>query len=524
MARLNEEAAPAEHLDEVKREEARKQAKDREWMRELMRKNRQLVEDNKVKSLTIRGLNDEIARLRAQNLVLREDVMKLKLEMRKRPTQDRVRKVSDSLRQKLDALQEVLVELELVQEPLQEEPQTPAREWKREQRARVSVDDPTKLPTIREGKAYPRHSDSPGTPPVASLAAEELIVEPEKEPDSESHIPEAGSVNLETRRKRRDSSQKLDIKRIPVFQSPPRDEEQQDPVKARKPAVAPKDSDGLDIPKSRKLANPIRAGSKRKISPLDEEKEPARASDAPPPEVVSVSTTPTKPPPAIPASPSLRQPLVTKSANTSPLPPPSISEKKERAAIQLKDTPPPTTNSVMDSAPTLVPTRMRRARSTVNYAEPNLISKMRRPSKDLVDAVGPDSLTNPSANARRTSGGQTPDSMPSSVVRSVTLGQGHKRSSSASEGAPEALSLPVSPLDDRTSVTAREKTSDADEVVKGIASVLEQKAAVLGIERSGIKKPTRIVSQSGSTTKAIGATVSGSDRAARAERRKSALI
>jgi hypothetical protein len=511
---LNEEAAPGESLDDIKREEARKHAKDREWMRELMRKNRQLVEDNKVKSLTIRGLNDEIARLRAQNLVLREDVMKLRLEMRKRPTQDRVRKVSDSLRHKLDTLQEVLVELELVQEPLIEEPQTPAREWKREQRARVSVDDPTKLPTIREDKAYPRHSDSPGTPPVTSLAAEELIAELERDPEPESHIPEAGSVNLETRRKRRDSSQKLDIKRIPIFQSPPRDGEQQDPIKSRKPAPAPKDLEELDIPKSRKLSNPIRAGSKRKISPLDEEKEPSKASDSPPPQQSAVSTTPTKAPPSITASPSLRQPLLTKSVNTSPIPPASalpVSSDKP-AKLQLKDTPPPTTtNSVMDGAPTLVPTRVRRARPTVNYAEPNLVSKMRRPSKELADAVVPDSH-------RRTSGCETPDSVPGSVTKSAVLGQ--KRSCSASEGAAEAISLPVSPLDDRAAALSKES------VVRDIGAVMGKEGVAPRTERTGIKRPTRIVSQiqGGDGSKGTGAVVSVTDRAARAHRRKSALI
>jgi len=464
MARLNEEAAPSDSVEDAKREDARKHAKDREWMRELMRKNRQLVEDNKIKSLTIRGLNDEVARLRAQNLVLREDVMKLRLELRKKPSQERVRKVSDSLRQKLDTLQEVLVELDMLQEPPPvDDPQTPAREWKREQRARVAVqDDPSKLPTIREDKAYPRHSDSPGTPPVTSLDPEELVGD---EGESNSHIPEAGAVNLETRRRRRDSGQKLDIKRIPVFQSPPNDEQEQEPVKSRKSAALVKNNEDLDIQKTRKLANPIRAGSKRKISPLEEDSvgskkstnptEPSQASEAKqlysPPRTLVVDT----------QSPLIRprQVLATKSINSSPI---AVSEKKHL----LKDTPPPTTNSSMDGASALVPTRVRRTRPTVNYAEPNLVSKMRRPSSTLLDAVGPDDK----------GGGKDQIALPNS--RFISQEESVKKSSRTSGDIREALSLPVSPLDDKSMARVTALGKGTDNVVKGITEMLEQKNSI----------------------------------------------
>lgn len=520
MARLNEEAAPTEHLDEFRREEARKHAKDREWMRELMRKNRQLVEDNKVKSITIRGLNDEIARLRAQNLVLREDVIKLRLEMRKRPSQDRVRKVSDSLRQKLDALQDVLVELDTVQEPLLEKPQTPAREWKREQRARVSIhDDPTKLPTIREDKMYPRHSDSPGTPPVTTLDAAELIVEEDNLP--ESHIPEAGTVNLETRRKRRDASQKLDIKKIPIFQSPPKDEEQHEPTKARKPVSVPKDTDDLGIPKSRKLSNPIRAGSKRKISPLEEDaatiKDPIKAPDSSAAdEYLQQPASPSpKPSLANAQSPSIRprQALSTKSINMSPTPPTAIPLKKTEIIKEtLKDTPPPTTNSLMDGAPSLNPTRVRRARPTVNYAEPNLVSKMRRPESRLIDAVGPDSRRD----------GETPDRPRTSTTSS------HKRSHSAVDmRSDDAQAVPGSPLDDRRGsrvvVGVERVVKDCREGLEKEREVAREKkdstvSAAAGLtSETGIRKPRAV---SGSVSKLAGATTA-SDRA---RRRKSALI
>jgi len=459
MARLNEEAAPSDSVEDTKREDARKHAKDREWMRELMRKNRQLVEDNKIKSLTIRGLNDEVARLRAQNLVLREDVMKLRLDVRKKPSQERVRKVSDSLRQKLETLQEVLVELDMLQEPPPaDDPQTPAREWKREQRARVSVqDDPSKLPTIREDKAYPRHSDSPGTPPVTSLDPEELVGD---EAESNRHIPEAGAVNLETRRRRRDSGQKLDIKRIPIFQSPPNDEEEQEPVKLRKSAALLKNTEDADIPKTRKLANPIRAGSKRKISPLEDEgvgsKQSTNPTEASQMSEASQPCSPSRTAAVINQNPLIRprQVLGTKSTNCSPI---AVSEKKHL----LKDTPPPTTNSDMDNAST----RVRRTRPTVNYAEPNLVSKMRRPSSTLLDAVGPDDK-----------GGK--DQTPLFHSRSISQEESVKKSSRTSGDIRDSLSLPVSPLDDKTMSRVTALSKGTDSVVKGITEMLEQKSSI----------------------------------------------
>ena len=494
MARLNEDAVQADSVDDVKREEARKHAKDREWMRELIRKNRQLVEDNKVKSLTIRGLNDEVARLRAQNLVLREDVMKLRLELRKKPSQERVHSVSDSLRQKLEALQEVLVELDMLQEPqLADEPETPVREWKREQRARITIqDDPSRLPTIREGKSYPRHSDSPGTPPVTSLDPEELVGE---EGESSNQISEAGAVNLETRRKRRDSGQKLDIKRIPIFQSPPNEEKQQELAEPRKSAALLKTSEDFAIPKTRKLANPVRAGSKRKISPLEEDsvslKQSTNATEEPQVSQTSEQLCSSPKTSAIRAQNPLirpRQVLATKSTNNSPI---AISEKKRA----LKDTPPPITNSVMDGAPTLVPTRVRRSRPTVNYAEPNLVSKMRRPSSTLLDAVGPEDK-----------GGSDKEQTELAGSRSIPRDEILKKMSRSSDELGGALSLPVSPLDD--------KSAGRSKVLERIDSVAREKT-----------ETTERKSTAGATgTKQPQVTTQRSTKVPTGARRKSALV
>jgi Shugoshin C terminus len=54
-----------------------------------------------------------------------------------------------------------------------------------------------------------------------------------------------------------------------------------------------------------------------------------------------------------------------------------------------KDTPPPAGLRAISSAE-VAGRGSRRARAAVNYAEPSLVSKMRRPTKELVDAVGKD--------------------------------------------------------------------------------------------------------------------------------------
>ncbi|KAF2840833.1 hypothetical protein M501DRAFT_1030049 [Patellaria atrata CBS 101060] len=67
---------------------------------------------------------------------------------------------------------------------------------------------------------------------------------------------------------------------------------------------------------------------------------------------------------------------------------PTISTEPSVARQESKDTPPPPDISSMTAAEAIQNGRAgRRARASVNYAEPNLISKMRRPTKDLVDAV-----------------------------------------------------------------------------------------------------------------------------------------
>ncbi|KAF2665633.1 hypothetical protein BT63DRAFT_417176 [Microthyrium microscopicum] len=70
-----------------------------------------------------------------------------------------------------------------------------------------------------------------------------------------------------------------------------------------------------------------------------------------------------------------------------------------------KDTPPPTNLASISTTTGLEPSGRpgRRARAVVNYAEPNLISKMRRPTKELSDAVGKDGRPIPGAIVKKDS-------------------------------------------------------------------------------------------------------------------------
>jgi len=97
-------------------------------------------------------------------------------------------------------------------------------------------------------------SQSPdlGPPPVARFENEDPIkFDPESSPAEEPVYEEPGanpalSINLETRRKRRESNPKLSIRRVSVFQSPPEDSEDA-------------------------AAKSIRAGAKRKLSVREDE-------------------------------------------------------------------------------------------------------------------------------------------------------------------------------------------------------------------------------------------------------------
>lgn len=83
--------------------------------------------------------------------------------------------------------------------------------------------------------------------------------------------------------------------------------------------------------------------------------------------------------------------VVIKLEPKSPAPifeaPSPVSSRPSEAPMTSKDTPPPPDFTSTSSDKASAGRTNRRARSNVSYAEPSLVSKMRRPTKTLVDAV-----------------------------------------------------------------------------------------------------------------------------------------
>ena len=133
------------------------------------------------------------------------------------------------------------------------------------------------MPTIAEGKYFPRRTmgadelddilegadgNSPdiGPPPVSRFETDEPIAfdpSPLSEDQMDVHVEEgepALSINLETRKKRRESGPKLNIRRVSVFESP------HDEVKEEAKEVAKEGTGKL-----------VRVGAKRKFNVQDDE-------------------------------------------------------------------------------------------------------------------------------------------------------------------------------------------------------------------------------------------------------------
>lgn len=111
-----------------------------------------------------------------------------------------------------------------------------------------------------------------------------------------------------------------------------------------------------------------------------------------------ISTTiSTEPPPATPIYPDPH--------GFSPL-----SSQPSTARPESRDTPPPLDfHSAGSSSSTTIGRATRRPRGNVSYAEPSLRDKMRRPGKELVDAVGADERIQRAASVKPEATGQDED-------------------------------------------------------------------------------------------------------------------
>ncbi|KAL8695283.1 MAG: hypothetical protein Q9218_000182 [Villophora microphyllina] len=238
MARLNEPSAPIESIEALKRR--------------FVRQNREIARVNSTQSIKIRNLECEISRLLSENIALREQVIRLQFEIDNNTGLESIESVKGSLEAKLLELGSLVQELgnvhqcvegrralrrrSGVQGPPKKSPDQ--RNWKNGLTiSEVMCGADGRLPPIVEGKYYPRRTldteemlglvqdcgeiaDSPelGPPPVARLEAGDPIKfdtshdtsQEQAKPGTKEVLDPALLINLETRRKRRESSQRRD--------------------------------------------------------------------------------------------------------------------------------------------------------------------------------------------------------------------------------------------------------------------------------------------------------------------------
>ncbi|XP_044723918.1 shugoshin [Hirsutella rhossiliensis] len=186
---------------------------------------------------------------------------------------------------------------------------------------------------------------------------------------------------------------------------------------ARKPLAAKSTNDGIRSPW--KMGKPT---AKAKISPSIEV-EAAPELEIPPPSTTEPTVRLSEPTLLLPSSPE-----------------PISGDNTHRG-----DTPPPA--DISSSGETTRPGR--RNRAAISYAEPNLRDKMRRPSKQLYDAVAGEGKY----SRRSSSQAETPGPDPQQVKRESPAGESWRSlpAASAQTVAPEGDGTPQSPLAGKSS-------------------------------------------------------------------------
>lgn len=229
--------------------------------------------------MRIRVLESDCSRLLAENLALRERAMHLQHTVDKQSSSlsfDTIDVVRSQLESKMQELGGLIASLgQPKQSERRRKSQQLARHRPQERNFRsglcIQEVEDRLLPTIDESKDYPRRtmnaeeirnmmedpeSQSPdlGPPPTSSFEAEGPIafdpapVPDEQMEDAPAEDEPALPMNLETRKKRRESGPKLNIRRISVFESPEEIKE--------------------------KVAKPVRIGAKRKFNVQEDEERP----------------------------------------------------------------------------------------------------------------------------------------------------------------------------------------------------------------------------------------------------------
>ncbi|KAL5120557.1 hypothetical protein ACEQ8H_001576 [Pleosporales sp. CAS-2024a] len=416
---------------------------------------------NSQQSIRIRSLENDCARLLAENLSLREQLLQLQntLESQSlRPSLETIDAVKSKLEAKMAELGGLVAELGQMKKLhprsrrrslLATRPSPEERQW----RSGLGLQEVENkmLPTITEDKHYPRRtmaaddlrqiledpeSQSPdiGPPPISRFDNEGPITynAGEADEDQQEEMNEDGeptlSVNLQTRKKRRESGPKLNIRRVSVFESPP--EKTEDVVAMTiKIGAKRKFSVQEDEDKTQSTSEPFRFS--RRTAPTSETEasnEESRPSSpdrpilrskpvntdpmvSPKKQRQSVQDKPDRPtskphasrprlninrtitPPELPILP-MPEPILTAEIQLDALPPktPAVetiisppTTEPSTSRPESKDTPPPGDLSAVDQIGAGRPGR--RARPQVSYKEPSLHTKMRRPDARLVDAI-----------------------------------------------------------------------------------------------------------------------------------------
>ncbi|KAI4719875.1 hypothetical protein E4T48_03926 [Aureobasidium sp. EXF-10727] len=481
MARLNEAPLPTESVDALKRR--------------FVRQNRELARNNSAQCLRIRALECEVSRLLAENLDLREDIVHLQAQLnepRSHLDNSALVSVKDQLQAKLlefGALVSELGQIQTTHSSIPQEKFSDPSSWRPDVPAAILSGQAPRMDGITEEASSPggslrdtvrvsAHSNpSPdiGPPPVVHFDNEDPIKFDPLAADNEhtdypehneqttsdhESLPTNLSVNLETRRKRKDS--KVQLRRSSLL-SPDLDDDEQPQLTrtsakrklsmrdveddAEKRAVkddfkfsrrssiaadftstepAALSTNALEdvetpalLPERKVLGNKSVNVSPRKLSRGVKGKGDLKKEDVPlkpatkttdrrkskNPSAKSVSIAETEPETimrtieiALPSE--LASEEVEDLAPKTPLPEffsPTPSEPST-ARDEGRDTPPPSGLKSMSSGPAALngaSRPSRRARAAVNYAEPNLVSKMRRPTAAKADAVD--------ANGRRIS-------------------------------------------------------------------------------------------------------------------------
>jgi hypothetical protein len=243
MARLNEPTAPLESLESIKRR--------------YLRQNRDLAKTNSIQSIRIRALESEISRLLTENLELREEILQLRNNVEDRHYEYNDGRSTDfqglkgRLEDKLQEIGSLIAELGNIKA----HPKVGGQRIALARPVRCEVEAleeaERRLPSIAENKSWPaiptgnaELKDSPASatdsfelepPPIAHFCDDDMGMLqhaytsdsplsplnknlPEHGLSDSEKFPEAHAVNLETRKKRRESVQP---KRVMMFEESP---------------------------------------------------------------------------------------------------------------------------------------------------------------------------------------------------------------------------------------------------------------------------------------------------------------